>query len=76
MATYSLAVTGILADQVTGTAKVTTLADTQAVAGGQQNAMAQGTAFLCKLADGSQQLCVLDAERSTPANPVIRHLYP
>jgi len=68
--TYSLSITGVGANQ-SGTVKVLTLADTQALPGGQQLAMAQGTAFLCKNPDGSSSYYRLDAERSTPSTPVL-----
>ena len=68
--TYSLSVTGVNANQ-NGTLKVLTLADANATAGAQQLAMAQGTYFLCKNPDGSSSYYRLDAERSTPSNPVL-----
>ena len=68
--TYSLSITGLNANQ-SGTIKLVTLGDANAQAGSQQLAMAQGTFFLCKNPDGSQSYYRLDAERSTPANPVL-----
>ena len=68
--TYSLSVTGVNANQ-NGTVKLLTLSDAQGTSGGQQAAMAQGTYFLCKNPDGSQSFYRLDAERSTPSNPVL-----
>jgi hypothetical protein len=80
--TYSLAVTGINANQnkvgitvrpsVTGNVQYLTLPDTAGLIGGQQNAMATGAQLLCQNPDGSQSWYVLDAERSTPTLPVLR----
>ena len=69
--TYSLAVTGLPADSTNNVVESLTLSDAQATTGGMQNAMAQGTAFLCKNPDGSQSYYRLDAERSTPSVPVL-----
>ena len=68
--TYSLSITGLNANQ-SGTVKLLTLSDTNATAGGQQLAMAQGAFFLCKNPDGSQSYYRLDAARSTPSAPVL-----
>jgi hypothetical protein len=80
--TYSLAVTGINANQnevgitvrptVTGNVQNLTLPDTAGLIGGQQNAMRNGTQLLCQTPDGGQAWFVLDAERSTPNLPVLR----
>lgn len=67
---YTLAVTGISANANNAT-KALTLADANATSGGQKQAMAQGTQFLCQRLDGSQGFYRLDAERSTPANPIL-----
>ncbi len=67
---YSLSVTGLNANHRFTVANLT-LSDTNALPGGQQLAMAQGTAFLCQRPDGSQAYYRLDAERSTPATPVL-----
>ena len=69
--TYSLSVTGYVGTNPVTTSKLVTLADTNATAGGQLAAMQNGTQFLCKGPDGSQQLYYLDAERSTPSRPVL-----
>jgi hypothetical protein len=73
MATYSLAITGISANQRFGL-KVLTLPDSSATPTGQQQAMQLNTPLLCLDQDGSQRYYVLDAERSTPANPILRRL--
>lgn len=77
--TYSLAITGLRADYQF-TAKPVTIGDSVAQGnsassgtnGGPQNAMRLGTQVLCKNRDGSQSWYTLDAERSTPANPVLK----
>lgn len=71
MATYSLAVTGALADSVFSGREPVTLPDSNATPGGMANAMQNGTQLLCKNADGSQSWYTLDAERSTPSVPVL-----
>ncbi len=68
--TYSLSITGMNANHQSTVANLT-LSDTNALPGGQQLAMAQGAYFLCKRPDGSQAYYRLDAERSTPALPVL-----
>jgi hypothetical protein len=73
--TYSLSITGIRDDSMF-TAKNLTLSDANAQAGSQQNAMQLGASFLVKGPDGSQALYQLDAERSTPGNPVLRAVGP
>lgn len=82
MATYSLATTGMPADETPGLVETLTIPDsmvpvsgttlTTATLGGMQLAQQQGTQLLCKRADGSFGLYVLDAERSTPTVPVLR----
>lgn len=71
MATYSLAATGQRADQnfVISTLKVS---DAAGRIGLQQNAMQTNTQVLCKNPDGSQTWYTIDAERSTPANVVLK----
>lgn len=68
--TYSLSVTGLNANHKF-TVTTLTLSDANALAGGQQMAMSQGTQFLCKGPDGGERLYRLDAERSTPSVPVL-----
>lgn len=82
MATYSLATTGVRADNAVTTLKQVTLPDaavpvsgvtiSTATVGGMANAMKSGTAMLCKGADGSFNWYTLDAERSTPTTPVLK----
>jgi hypothetical protein len=77
--TYSLAVTGLRADSP-WTAKPITLGDSAAqgisasgnTAGGLQYAARTGVQVLCKRNDGSQAWYTIDAERSTPAAPVLK----
>ena len=86
MTTFSLAQTALVSDQTLGTPLVTTLPDnmvpvagttiTTATLGGMQGAMQSNTPLLCKGPDGALGLYVLDAERSTPATPVVRPLFP
>jgi hypothetical protein len=68
--TYSLSITAVRSHHP-NFVKAVTLSDAQATTGGMQNAVAQGTYFLCKNPDGSQSYYRLDAERSTPSNPVV-----
>lgn len=69
--TYSLALTGLRADSQF-TAKPLTIPDSSARDGaGMARAAMLGTQLLCKGPDGSQAWYTLDAERSTPANPVL-----
>lgn len=70
MATYSLAIKGQTADSA-WTTKPLTLPDTNALPGSMQNAMQNGTQLLCKGPDGQFRYYTLDAERSTPANPIL-----
>lgn len=75
MATYSLAVLGAGANPYGGAqSKVNTLPDDSALAGGQAQAMRNGTALLCKGPDGGLRWYQLDAERSTPTIPVLKRL--
>ena len=68
--TYSLSITGLNANH-RFTVENLTLSDSNAMPGGMQLAMAQGTSFLCQRPDGSQAFYRLDAERSTPSVPVL-----
>lgn len=68
---YSLAITGMSANQTDSVSELLTLSDAQATPGGMANAMQNGTQFLCKGPDGSQAFYRLDAERSTPSVPVL-----
>jgi hypothetical protein len=68
--TYSLAISGVGAHNPF-VPKTLTISDPNAQAGSQQSDMRTGTAFLCKGPDGSERYYRLDAERSTPANPVL-----
>lgn len=65
MATYSLAITGALADSPNLVTNIT-LPDTSAQVGGQANAAMVNTQMLCKNVDGSQSWYTIDAERSIP----------
>jgi hypothetical protein len=73
MTTYSQSIAGVSAVGLFAVKNVT-LADDWAPGPAQANAMQDGTAFLCKNPDGSQSYYQLDAERSTPGNPVLRKL--
>jgi hypothetical protein len=75
MATYSQSSLGLSAGGLFAV-KNLTLSDAQASAGGQANAMQNGTAFLCKNPDGSQSYYKLDAERSTSTYRVLVPLGP
>jgi hypothetical protein len=73
--TYSLARQGFLASNHTTSAKPNyTLPDSIARQGAMHNAMMRGTQFLVLQPDGSYAWMVLDAERSTMANPVLRRV--
>lgn len=65
MATYSLAITGALADNPNLVTNIT-LPDTSAQVGRQANAAMVNTQMLCKNVDGSQSWYTIDAERSIP----------
>lgn len=81
MATYSLGTTGLRTDFDTAT-EIVTIPDaaipaagttlTTATLGGMQGAMQANTPLLCKNNDGSFSWYTLDAERSTPAVPVLK----
>lgn len=68
--TYSLAVNGIGADS-TPAIKNITLPDDAARAGAMQLAMRNGSQLLCRGPDGGFRYYTLDAERSTPLNPIL-----
>ena len=77
--TYRLAITGLRADSQFS-AKPITLGDSAAQGnsssagtnGGPQYAMQKNAQVLCKNRDGSQSWYTIDAERSTPANIVMK----
>jgi hypothetical protein len=71
--TYSLAVMGVGAGQKFGQ-KMHTLPDSGATPGAMARAQQLNSRLLCLNADGSQSYFVLDAERSTPANPILRRV--
>ena len=73
--TYSLSVTGQGAGYLSST-KTLTLSDSSATAGAQLNSMQLNTPFLAKGPDGSQAWYTLDAERSTPSNPILKAVGP
>jgi hypothetical protein len=68
--TYSLAVLGTGAHNPFQP-ELLTISDPNAQLGSQASAMQTGLSFLCKRQDGSEALYRLDAERSTPALPVL-----
>lgn len=76
MATYSLNIDGYLADQPNVSAKPNyTMPDANAITtGAMQQAMRLNTPLLVLNPDLSQSYYVLDAERSTAANPVLRRV--
>lgn len=81
MATYSLGTTGLESGFSTAT-KRQTIPDAAipasgttfvtATVGGMAQAMSQNTPMLCKGPDGAFRWFTLDAERSTPAVPVLK----
>lgn len=77
MTTYSLSVTGYIAGNAVTTSKLAQVPDANvsgnasATAGGQAGTMQTGDLVLVKGPDGGQHLYRFDAERSTPANPVL-----
>lgn len=75
--TYSLAVTGALADNPQQPQTAIDVDDTVARApGDQQSAMMLRTPFLCQMPDGSSQWCVYDETRSRPGGPLYLLRYP
>jgi hypothetical protein len=65
--TYSLASVCVLAsDQFPATGGQPQLPDANALTGGQQNAMRNGTQVLCKMPDGSLKYCTIDPTRWVP----------
>ena len=69
--TYSLAATGARADSLFEVANIK-IGDSAGLLGSQQLAMSTGAQVLCKNPDGSQSWYTLDAERSTPAQVVLK----
>jgi hypothetical protein len=72
--TFSLSITGVGAGDHFAAQTLTVDDASAGTLGAQINAMAHGTAFLCKGPDGQQRLHQIDAERSTPGNLVLRRL--
>jgi hypothetical protein len=70
ISTYSVGTQGALSGQ-SFAAKMVTISDPNVRAGGMQQNAQLGQAFVCKNLDGSESYYRLDAERSTPANPVL-----
>lgn len=70
--TFSLAITGAPAHGKAAGVKTVTIGDSAARPTQQQQAMMTGAHILCRNSDGSTGFYVLDAERSTPSNPVLR----
>jgi len=68
--TYSLSIKGVRADNPTQPQN-TTVSDAYALAGGQQLAMADGIAFLCKGPDGVERYYVIDASRYVVGQPPV-----
>ncbi len=68
--TYSLAIKGHRSDSF-GTLTNLTIGDSSALVPDQAQAMMFGTQVLCKQPDGSSAWYTFDAERSTPAFPVL-----
>jgi len=65
--TFSLAITGVSADNAQQPTKLWDIPDAACqTAGDEQQYMQLGTSFLVKLPDGSKVMCVYDAERSIP----------
>ena len=70
--TYSLKATGKRADETPFEVSNVQIGDAAGLIGSQQNAMQNNTRVLCKNPDGSQSYFTIDAERSTPANIVMK----
>lgn len=69
--TYSLAVTGAMAENQQQPQTAIDVGDSEARApGAQQGAMSARTPFLCQMPDGSQQWCRYDETRSIPGGPL------
>lgn len=68
--TYSVGQKGQRADSLAAVQNIK-LPDTSARAGGMARAQSLGSQILCQNPDGSQSWYTLDAERSTPTNPVL-----
>jgi hypothetical protein len=71
--TYSLAVTGAGSGQKFAQ-KVHTLPDSGATPGAMARAQRLNLPLLTLQPDGSQVYFTLEAERSTPANPILRRV--
>ena len=69
--TYSLAATGRLSGQLFAIAGEK-VGDSAGLVGSQQNAMAHNTQVLCKNPDGSKSWYIIDAERSTATDVVLK----
>ena len=69
--TYSLAATGRCADSLFAINKID-IGDTAGRVSSQAKAMSLNTRILCKNPDGSQSWYMLDAERSTASNVVLK----
>ena len=81
MATYSQAATGYVTGSVLGPKfydipDLSSAAINTGNAGGQANAMSDGDLMLVKGPDGGVHWYKLDAERSTPANPILVYVGP
>lgn len=69
--TYSLAITGAMAENQQQPQTAIDIGDSVARApGDQQSAMMLRTPFLAQMPDGSQQWCVYDETRSRPGGPL------
>lgn len=70
--TYSLAAVGKRSDETPFEINSVKIGDAAGLLGSQQLAMKNNTQVLCKNPDGSQSYYTIDAERSTPANIVLK----
>jgi hypothetical protein len=73
--TYSLALLGAKADSLPFAVSNVKVPDSSASAGSFARAAQLGTPMLCLHPDGSLGYYVVDAERSTFANPVLRRVH-
>ena len=73
--TYSLGVKGTRADSVQALQNVK-VGDSIGANGVYNLPMSANTQILCKNMDGSQTYYTIDAERSTPNNPVLKPVGP
>lgn len=69
--TYSLAVTGARADAFPDQPETLDISDDVATPGSMALAMQQNTQFLARGPDGAERYYTYDAERSTPAVPIL-----